>query len=343
MQGPRTALALLRWLAGGVQRRLRYPGARAAAAPDQACAELRYRALGVEIAFAGERAAALFAASSQVRRYRAGRPVEVLLADTRAAAAIGAVSTAAPTVILADRPRLSVPAFDPAVHNPIGWRRTVENRVATLGPPHLLPRASPRAREVSARDRRALLTSLHLADSAAFHGDPASRAGALVRVAATGLPVCLVDRDAGLEACLGAELLALMSVELDPTDADARESLSVRMRRVALRDHSLRSRARQVCEAVLADPPVPPKVSILLATKRPELLRWAMSNVARQNYPNLELVVVLHGDGFGNLDDHSGHLPCPVKVLRLDRHRVLGSVLNAAVEASSGMLLTQDG
>lgn len=341
VQGPRTAMAMLRWMARGLRRRLGHPGLRAAVAPDPAGVQRRDRAFGVEIAVAGERSGAVFAASSRVRRYQAGRRADVVLADTRAAAGIDAAGNDAPIVILADRPRLSVPAFDPAVHNPIGWRRTVENRVATLGPPHLLPSTVRQAREVSARDRRALLTSHHLVDSGAFHADPASRAGVLVRLAAAGVPVCLVDRDTALEACLGPELAALMSVRLDPADADARESLSVRMRRVALRDHSLRSRATQVCEVALADPPVPPKVSILLATKRPELLYWTVANVARQNYPNLELVIALHGDGFADLGADLERLPCPVKVLRLDRQRVLGSVLNAAAEAASGVLLTK--
>ena len=42
-----------------------------------------------------------------------------------------------PTVVLSANPRLAVPALDHRLHNPIGWRRRVENRVAALVPHHI--------------------------------------------------------------------------------------------------------------------------------------------------------------------------------------------------------------
>ena len=336
IRGPRTAKAFLYWLTVVIRRRWSRTGTvapQASAAPPPMTQDC---AFGAEIAVLGQRAAAVFASSAGVRDYAAGQCVDVVLADTQARVAGGV-----PVVVLAERPRLAVPAFDPAIHNPIGWRRTVEDRMATLGPTHLLPAGPMRVREVSAHDSGRLRASHHLMDVAAFHSGPAGRAGLLVRLAATGLPVRVVDCDAHLAACLGPELQALMSEELAPSDADARESLSVRMRRVALRDHSLHSRARQVCEAGLVDPPTLPKVSILMATMRPALLRWAIANLARQNYPNLELVLALHGEGFGDIGAALAELRCPVKVLRLDRSRCLGSVLNAAADAAGGVLLTK--
>ena len=90
------------------------------------------------------------------------------------------------------------------------------------------------------------------------------------------------------------------------------------MRRVALREHSLASRARQVCAAAgMADPPAPPKVSVLLPTRRPALLARALANVARQSYPNLELVLALHGEGFGEVPGLAG-LGCPAKLCRVE-------------------------
>ena len=66
------------------------------------------------------RAQAVFAASRRVARTTNGRHVDVVVADTAADAPGGM----APSVVLAQAPaRLSVPAFDPRVHNPTGWQR----------------------------------------------------------------------------------------------------------------------------------------------------------------------------------------------------------------------------
>ena len=128
----------------------------------------------------------------------------------------------------------------------------------------------------------------------------------------------------------------------------ARESLSIRMRRAALRDHALPVRARQVAEAAgLPDPPRPPLVSVLLASRRPHLLATALANVGRQSWPRLELVLALHGAGFGDDDPvrraagPAMDFPHTVRLLRLDAQLPLGAVLNAASEAATGTLLAK--
>ena len=158
-----------------------------------------------------------------------------------------------------------------------------------------------------------------------------------------GVPVRLADHDPALAELLGAELHGLVAAGPDGVDAAARESFSIRMRRAALRDHSLGARARQVCEAARIDPPARPLVSVLLATRRPGLLAHALANVARQRYPSLELVLALHGPGFeaGAVERAAAALAHPVKVLRLDGDRSLGSVLNAATAAAGGTLLAK--
>ena len=66
---------------------------------------------------------------------RAGRRrIDIVLADTP-----GESDASRPTVVLSDNPRLAVPAFDHWIHNPVGWRRNVAYRVASLGPLNLLP------------------------------------------------------------------------------------------------------------------------------------------------------------------------------------------------------------
>ena len=221
VRGLRTGWRFARWLAVGLRWWLRQGGGGAAAAAvravraDPAAARARAQTdapLGAEIAALGARARTVFAASSRVARELDGGHVDVVLADTPAqAAGIAAAGIAAPAVLLREAPALAVPAFDPALDNPIGWVREVEPHVAALGPPRLLPPGVRAHRAVRAGDGDALRHCHHLEDVAAFHAGAAERAGTLARLAARGVPVHLADRDRALEALLGAELHGLMT------------------------------------------------------------------------------------------------------------------------------------
>ena len=337
VRGPRTAWRYARWVLRGVRWRLSL--ARPAPRARRLAKERRGGAapLGVDIAANGPLSAAVFAAAGAPADGRHGR-VDVILADERPPA-----GAQAPVAVLARSPAwLSVPAVDPRRHNPVGWVRNVENGAAALGPRRLLSMDAGVRREVSAGDVSTLRHSHHLEDIAAFHAGARERAAALVRLAATGVPVHLADGGPDLAELLGAELHALMAApDIRSADIETREGLSIAMRRVALREHSLASRARQVCAAAgMADPPALPKVSVLLPTRRPALLARALANVARQSYPNLELVLALHGEGFGDVPGLAG-LGCPAKLCRVGADAPLGSVLNAATAAASGTLLAK--
>ena len=354
VRGLRTGWRFARWLAAGLRWWLRQGGGGAAAVAAPAAPAARARAqadppLGAEIAALGARARAVFAASSRVAHDLDGRHVDVVLADTPAQApgieAPAVVLCEAPAVVLCEAPALAVPArtLDPALDNPIGWVRDVEPRVAALGPPRLLPPGVRAHRAVTAGDRDALRHCHHLEDVAAFHAGAPERAGTLARLAARGVPVHLADRDPALSALLGAELHGLMTEEIRGAGASAREALSIAMRRAALRSHSLHARARQVCAAARAEAPELPRISVLLATRRPGHLAAALANAARQSYPRLELVLALHGPGFAPdaVERAIAGFPHPVKRLHLDASRPLGSVLNAAADAASGALLAK--
>ena len=352
IRGIRTAWRFLAWLA--VALRWRLGQARAAvAAPSRAAAPPSPRPtpppgpthwdppLGIRIAVLGPRARAVFRASSRVAHGLDGGPVDVALEDTEdtedAAAGIGV-----PTVRLGAAPALAVPAFDPAAHNPVGWVRDVEPCAACLGPRRLLP-ACVRAREVPLAERSRLVRYHHVEDVGAFHAGATERAGTLARIAACGVPVHLADHDPALETLLGPELHDFMSAPIGYDGAEAREVLSIRMRRAALRGHSLGARARQLCEAAGVDPPEFPLVSVLLATRRPGRLAAAVANIARQDYPRLELVLALHGPGFeaDAVACATASIAAPVTVLRLGEDHPLGTVLNAASTAAAGPLLSK--
>ena len=340
---PRDLVGFLRWLLHGIRVRLAEMAGRererTGYSPPRSPARKAAMPLGVEIVALGTRAARVFAGCPAVSARLSGGHVDLVVAD----APSEATSSSAPAIILTQARELAVPAFDPTIHNPVGWGRDVDYLVGSLGPRGLLPRGIKAHRIVGHDDKDAVRLCHHLVDLAAFHTDEIARAGVLVRLAATGAPAYLADGGPGLDALIGNELHVLMTSDVGEADADERESLSIRMRRIALRDHSIRSRARQMGEAVLDDPPAVPSVSILLATKRPDFLGWALQNVARQSYPRLQLVLALHGDNFetATVEGHLSAPPFPTRVIRVAEGHALGSVLNSAVNEANGTLLTK--
>jgi len=233
---------------------------------------------------------------------------------------------------------LAVPAFDPRIWNPIRWQRAVGNEAAALGPVERLPPGIVAHHVVHRDDLLRLRRMHHVEDVQAFHADVTTRAGDLVRLAAGGVVVHLADGEVRLRAWLGDELYDVMTTDPSDFDAGTRELHSIRMRRIALRDHSRQAHTQQRGEEARPDPS---PVSILLATRRPRFLPHALAAVARQTYPRLELVLALHGEGFDDVERRVAGVPHPTKVVRVAAREPLGAVLNVATAASSGTLLTK--
>ena len=226
-------------------------------------------------------------------------------------------------------------AFDLRAYNPIGWQRNGGSETAALGPIECLPPGIDAQRVVHRNDLRRLRSVHHLEDVQEFHSDIATRAAVLSRLAACGIVTRLADSDERLRPLLGDDLYRLMTTDMNGMDADARALMSVKMRRAAQRDHSSFGRAHQSEQGRL------PLVSVLLATRRPQFLEYALDSVVRQTYPQLELVIALHDDGFEDAVRRIAEFPRPVKTLRLPSSEPLGAILNAATQASDGVLLSK--
>lgn len=348
VRSPRDAWRLLSWIVQAVRRRT---AARRAMQPPPGIdrSQLARYPLGAEIAAAGDRAAAVLAVSARVGAPTGDRHLDLILVDTdeaRRALEPDATGSSRPAVAVLDElhPRLSVPGFDASVVNPIDWTPAHDQAPAALASLWQPPDAAVASLHLDTERISALRRLHHVVDDGAGLGDAAQRAGTLAALAAAGVLVQVTRTDEVLEECLGAELHALMASDsVSAVQGHAREQLSITMRRLALRDHSLRARARQLLEAQGLEAPLP-QVSVLLPTRRPELLGVALEAVRVQNYPRLELVLALHGEGFGT-DDRIGALTeplgCDVQVVRVEAAKTLGEVLNAAVAASSGTLLTK--
>lgn len=83
-----------------------------------------------------------------------------------------------------------------------------------------------------------------------------------------------------------------------------------------------------------------PDVSLVLVSRRPELVRPLVERLARLAYPQLELVVGLHGaPAPAGLAEAAGALPLVVRELPADQ--VFGSVLHEAFAAASGELVAK--
>ena len=307
---PRQARPLVRWLVRALWLRTQRLAGLARERVAGRSAKALYP-LGAEISTDGPRAAAVFGASGRVAPVSPARHSDVVVADAEGPAA-GGYGSAAVVVLASAPPQMSVPAFDPTAVNPIGWK-----------PDDAVPVPAAEVAPMT---------------------DPAQRAAALAAAAATGAVIHIAGDDGELRLRLGHDLFALMSDgdRIGGLDAHGREALSIAMRREALRTHSLRARARQVLAAAGLEAPRP-RVSVLLATNRPERLDAAAASVASQTYPNMELILAPHGDGFTDdaIARASETAGCEVRVTPVEAREPLGAVLNAAVAASTGALIAK--
>jgi hypothetical protein len=168
------------------------------------------------------------------------------------------------------------------------------------------------------------------------HSGPLAAVRVLVGLAAAGVPLLApaVPRWAG---ALGDELAHLITSNPDISDELRREEHSIRLRREALRTHGVAARWEQLG----ATPPAPPLTSVLLATRRTDMVGFALDQVARQRGVQLEVVLALHGVPQGH-PDVAGPIAAfdgPLTVFEADHQAVFGEVLNQAAAMASGSFL----
>ena len=198
---------------------------------------------------------------------------------------------------------------DPLVHNPIGR--------ASIGPD----------RDVVARSReggidvpmglraRHLGTSLTEDDVAALVG---------VRSIAGDVPAPLARQ---LAAC---GIVVLPSGSFAPTDDLEWQAASVRERRHALRQHG-----------PWAALDAWPSVSIVVSTHRAEHAEHLIAQLARLQYPRLDVIIGAHGIDPAPLRDRANAVPHPVTVVPVDASRNLGQVLQELSTMAEGDLVTK--
>ena len=175
---------------------------------------------------------------------------------------------------------------------------------------------------------------------------PVAYARAVAHLAAAGVPLrSRGDVPDWATRLLPADLADRLRDAVDLTDVQGREEHSVRLRRAALRSFSVavwRSRLA-AREGRQASPG--PTVSVLLPTKRPEMLPFALRQVARQQgLRELELVLVTHGfDADTAVLDRfrESAVGTRLVVVRAAAELPFGEVLNLGVARVSGDLVAK--
>jgi hypothetical protein len=266
------------------------------------------------------------------------------------------------------------PSVDDTIHNPIGWKHQpdptllviadhpgIETDLETLAPitdqislhgpaiPGLNPARHHPERPVGSDQTTTAKSHLAVYTTPQLTATPTSHIQLVLELVATGTPVITAPNptlttlleDHYLPAETTTDIIDhLQTLAHPPT----RERHSVPARRHLLTNHTRKHRFEEILTH-LDIPTIPiPRISILLATKRPENIEQALNNVTRQEWPNKELLVILHGEENFDLDHiHTltSQLPYPTQILPCPQTWTLGDCLNTGLDHATGTYISK--
>ncbi|WP_214410100.1 glycosyltransferase [Sphaerisporangium fuscum] len=177
------------------------------------------------------------------------------------------------------------------------------------------------------------------------HTGPVAAAHALAGLAAAGVPLLSERPPVWAARALGRELAARLTAATEQELADdlRREEHSVRLRRLALRGHGATARWRALsARAGIALPP-DPTISVIMCTRRPDFVPFALGQIARQRGVELELILTLHGvpastPQIARAVEEFGR---PVTVVEAEASLPFGVVLNQAAARATGSFISK--
>ncbi|GIF73522.1 glycosyltransferase family 2 protein [Asanoa siamensis] len=175
---------------------------------------------------------------------------------------------------------------------------------------------------------------------------PAREAAVLVRLAAAGVLVHAPRLRPPVAALLADELRPLVLGDLPPPAADELEweARAVRQRRAALRQHATAFALPRLAGATFPALTAPPPVSVLLVTRRLEHVAPAIAAIERQTYPDLEIVLCLHGTHpSAELLGQVARCTRPVELMTIgpEQRYGFGEAIGRATMRARGSLLTK--
>ncbi|MEV7964829.1 glycosyltransferase [Sphaerisporangium sp. NPDC088356] len=177
------------------------------------------------------------------------------------------------------------------------------------------------------------------------HTGPIAAVRAVAGLAAAGVPLLSSPPPVWAARALGPELAARLSdaTEHDLADALRREEHSVRLRRLALATHGTMARWRSLAGRAGIALPAKPTISVIMCTRRSDLVPFALAQIARQRGVDLEVVLTLHGVSAAAPDIVRAieAFDRPVTVVEADARLPFGIVLNQAAERATGSFLSK--
>lgn len=205
---------------------------------------------------------------------------------------------------------------------PIGFRQIDDGKIRRAA--NLDVEGRPRDRRRAVAGRAVVLEASDVSTESGMHR--------LLRLGLLGAPlVGPPEGEPRVPGTLGA-LLAGRTVE-DLCDARRRELQSVMVRRAARREAERRG--------LLV--PWKPRITVVMATNRPDDLDHAIAALARQSVAPTEVLFGFHGPNW--TDDHEararGAFQCDTEVVRYDDSKNLGEVLQGLSEMAAGEVLTK--
>ncbi|GCD90330.1 glycosyltransferase [Nocardioides sp. LS1] len=253
----------------------------------------------------------------------------------------------APVVVDDTSGPLALGPLDERILNPIGFGPVEDDATnATLGVQEdgatsLVIDGQPHRVELGRGATEALVRSLRPARGVELtwpETEDRGLARAVAGLAMTGVPLVSATVPTWATDLLGPAVSAAITAEVDLADRLAREEHSIVQRRAALREFASFGWRSRIGAAVGVRVASQPSVSVVLATKRPDRLDFALRQVARQRgLDGLELILAPHG--FDVDEAHARKILGEDKQLTLlpqSADTMFGDVLAAATNAASG-------
>jgi hypothetical protein len=238
-----------------------------------------------------------------------------------------------------DGPRRWLAAQLPHVHAPTGF--------APRGWATSTPLDQSASTATTERRRRRLIAAARekqAVDCSSTSLDAPTAARLIVDLAGAGAPLVASAVPTDVAGLLGPDLVAAIEgcAVGELADPRLRERHSIALRRLVHRHHSVYENLATLAAAHGHTVSASPSVSILMATNRPQMVTFAIEQMAAQQYPNVEILCGLHGFSLPAASrERVAALASNVQLLDVATDRDLGEVLALLGERATGDLVTK--
>jgi hypothetical protein len=222
----------------------------------------------------------------------------------------------------------------PTGFSPRGWASTTRlDRIASTA----TTERRRRRLVAAAREHRAV-------DCSSTSLDTATTARLMLDLAGAGAPLVATAVPDDVARLLGPDLVAAIEgcAVKELADPRRRERHSIALRRLVHRHHSVYENLAALAAAHGHTVSASPSVSVLMATNRPQMVTFAIEQMAAQQYPNVEILCGLHGISLPPATrERVAALAPHAQLFDVATDRDFGQVLALLGERTSGDLVTK--